>query len=44
MRVCDQMLSKTVELSSHADEEPQLIVTVFTPAGDAEFTLENVVA
>ena len=37
-------LSKAVEGSSHSDEDPQLMVMVFTPAGLAELTFENVVA
>ena len=35
-------LSKAVEESSHSDEDPQFMVIVFTPAGLAELTFENV--
>jgi hypothetical protein len=37
------MLSKIVEGSSHSDADPQLIVIVLTPSGDAELTLLKVV-
>lgn len=36
-------LSKTVDGSSHSDAESQLMVMVFTPAGDAELTFVKVV-
>ena len=34
---------RTVDGSSHSDKDPQLIVIVFTPAGDAELMLLKVV-
>ena len=36
-------LSRIVEGSSHSDADPQLIVIVLTPSGDAELTLLKVV-
>ena len=36
-------LSNAVFASSHSDAEPQFMVIVFTPLGDAKLTFEKVV-